>query len=87
MQDPTDLAAIPSGMDNDPAADEQIINQQKGETVPSDQPASDHDQLANSIALAIDGSGIGLPGSTPIVGEPKKVITEGATGANLNEEF
>lgn len=86
MQHPTDLAAIPSGMDNDPRADEEIIDQQQGETTPSAQPSPDPDALANSIAYALDGSGTGQPGSTPVKGAPGKVITEGTTGAGLDEE-
>lgn len=87
MQEPTDLAAIPSGMDNDPTADEQIIDQQQGETLPSPSSPLASDDLASSIAYALDGSGTGLPGSTPVVGtDPGKVITEGITGAGLADE-
>lgn len=86
MPKPTDLAAIPSDMDNDARADEQIINQQQGETVPSTQPTAESDHLANSLALAIDGSGTGLPGSTPVEGAPGNVVTEGTTGAEPDEE-
>lgn len=86
MPNPTDLAAIPSDMDNDPRADEEIIDQQQGEATPTAQPAPDPDELANAIAYALDGSGTGLPGSTPVKGSPGKVITEGVTGAGLDEE-
>ncbi|MBC8155366.1 MAG: hypothetical protein H7Z72_20955 [Bacteroidetes bacterium] len=86
MSTPTDLAAIPSDMDNDPRADEQIIDQQRGETVPAARPAEASDQLANSLALAIDGSGTALPGSTLVEGAPGKVVTEGITGAGPDED-
>lgn len=94
MENPADLSAIPSGMDNDPAADEEVINQQQGESIPSgvSTPKSEPDddeqtRLANQIAYALDGSGAGLPGSTPIVGSEQTVVTEGTTGANPSEDI
>ncbi len=90
MQTPTDLSAIPSGMDNDPKADEEVINQQQGNTTRLSQPPTDDadevDNLTHSIAYAIDGSGNCFPGSTPVVGAPQTVVTEGTTGAELDEE-
>lgn len=82
---------IPSNMDNDPNADEEIINQQAGEHYP--EPVQEDaesakiapDNLADSIAYAIDGSGPGPTGDTPNV-SGHKVITEGITGAGLDEE-
>lgn len=100
--------AVPSVMDNDPHADEQIINQQAGEQYPKsvEQPAKydrgpdDYgsgdssatesaklapDNLADSIAYALDGSGPGPMNETPNV-TGHKVVTEGTTGAGLDEE-
>ncbi|GAB3981842.1 hypothetical protein GCM10028806_52310 [Spirosoma terrae] len=62
---------VPSVMDNDPNADEEIINQQVGEQYPKavEQPAElakiSPDNLADSIAYAIDGSGPGITNDTP----------------------
>ncbi len=102
--DSNDLAgssAVPSVMDNDPQADEQVINQQAGEQYPKaveasadqERPAGSPgetakiapDDLADSIAYALDGSGPGPTHDSPNVSGPK-VITEGITGAGLDEE-
>lgn len=70
---------IPSGMDNDPGADEQVIDQTGSSTsnVPGDvnpsgieKPTADEgttpiDDLANALAYALDGSGTGLAGAPP----------------------
>ncbi|MFD2570215.1 hypothetical protein ACFSUS_06185 [Spirosoma soli] len=85
------VGAVPSVMDNDPNADEQIINQQAGEQYPKDveEPAAGGkitpDNLADSIAYAIDGSGPGPTNDTTDVGG-HKIITEGITGAGLDDE-
>lgn len=96
--DAPDLSAVPSGMDNDPRADEEIINQQDNEMHPADQSStapkeglaslnnSSRQDISNAIANALDGSGIGIVGSTPQIGEPQKIITEGITGASLEDE-
>jgi hypothetical protein len=82
---------VPSVMDNDPNADEEIINQQAGEQYPKavEEPATEGRiapaDLADSIAYAIDGSGPGLTGDKPNV-SGHKTITEGITGAGLDEE-
>ncbi|UHG89117.1 hypothetical protein [Spirosoma oryzicola] len=79
---------VPSVMDNDPRADEEIIDQQAGEQYPKAVEQTGKiapDELADSIAYAIDGSGPGLTGDTPNV-SGHKTITEGVTGASLDEE-
>lgn len=84
--DPDDLtigrgsAIVPSSMEQDINADEEIINQQVDDTYP--RPVDD---LSNSIAYALDGSGPGPTGFEP-QDVSRKVITEGITGANLQEE-
>ncbi|QJW89375.1 hypothetical protein HNV11_08245 [Spirosoma taeanense] len=97
MPDTNDLTGnnvsrIPSVMDNDPHADEEVINQQSGEQYPH---ATDHtsppsprivpDDLADSIAYALDGSGPGPTNSQPHV-SGHKPYTEGITGAGLDDE-
>lgn len=81
-------------MDNDPTADEEVIDQQAGEEYPKPVETPDEqeqqgklapDNLADSIAYALDGSGPGPTNEQPNV-EGHKVITEGITGANLDEE-
>lgn len=95
--DPNDLsgssAQVPTGMENDPHADETVINQQAGEQYPhpvEEEPAQSGkiapDNLADSIAYALDGSGPGPTSDTPNVPGEHKVITEGITGAGLDEE-
>ncbi len=85
-------AYVPTGMENDPNADEEVINQQDGEEYPNPVLAADDpanlppDKLADSIAYALDGSGSGLTNDTPNVAGGHKVITEGVTGAGLDEE-
>ena len=79
---------VPSGMDNDPNADEEVIDQQAGEEYPkaAEKPAKiAPDDLADSIAYALDGSGPGPMNEKPNV-SGHKVITEGTTGAGLNDE-
>ena len=105
IPDSTDPAAggdsgqVPSGMDNDPNADEEIIDQQAGGPSlrdeypkPVQEPPQDSgsskivpDNLADSIAYALDGSGPGPTNDTPNV-SGHKVITEGITGAGLDDE-
>ena len=89
-----DSSQVPSGMDNDPNADEEIINQQAGEEYPKpvEEPDSNSgsskivpDNLADSIAYALDGSGPGPTNDTPNV-SGHKIITEGITGASLEDE-
>ncbi|GAB4037151.1 hypothetical protein [Spirosoma gilvum] len=88
---------VPSVMDNDPNADEEIINQQTGEDYPkpveTDQATSETtqsakiapDDLADSIAYALDGSGPGPTGAKPNV-SGHDVITEGSAGTGPDEE-
>jgi hypothetical protein len=79
---------VDTGMDSDPTADEEVINQQAGEQYPK--PVDEHakitpEDLSESIAYALDGSGPGPTKSTP-QSSGHKVISEGVTGANLEEE-
>ncbi len=79
---------VPSGMDNDPHADEEVINQQTGENYPEavDKTAKiAPDDLADSIAYALDGSGPGPTNERPNV-PGHKVISEGITGAGSEDE-
>jgi len=79
---------VPSGMDNDPHADEEVINQQAGEEYPKPVEKSAKivpDDLAASIAYALDGSGPGPTNDKPNV-SGHKVITEGITGAGPEDE-
>ncbi|RIV24867.1 hypothetical protein DYU11_05990 [Fibrisoma montanum] len=85
---PGDSGQIPSGMDFDPNADEEIIDQQAGEQYPKpadEEPDKASNDLANSIAYAIDGSGPGPTGQEP-EGPERKVIHEGITGAGPEDE-
>ncbi|WP_245859388.1 hypothetical protein [Spirosoma aerolatum] len=91
------VGKVPSGMDNDPNADEEVIDQRTGEDYPKpvdadqNQPENTQsakiapDDLAESIAYAIDGSGPGPTNETPNV-SAHKVISEGITGAGPEEE-
>jgi hypothetical protein len=86
-------------MDNSPNTDEEVINQQEdGSTStnlsPSPRESSSSpvesakiapDNLADSIAYALDGSGPGPTNDKPNV-SGHKVITEGITGAGPDEE-
>ncbi|GAB4034417.1 hypothetical protein GCM10028774_20570 [Spirosoma jeollabukense] len=83
-------------MENDPNADEEVINQEAGEQYPEsvkkeEHPAEDTpaklapDNLADSIAYALDGTGPGPMNEKPNV-SGHKVITEGVTGAGLEDE-
>ena len=87
--DPTgnDSSRIPSDMDSDPRADEEVIDQRIDEQYPKPVKAPEiaPDNLADSIAYALDGSGPGPTNDTPNV-SGHKVITEGTTGAGLDEE-
>ncbi len=85
--DPVGSGSVPSGMDNDPNADEEIIDQQRGDDrpQPAGAPRIAPDDLADSIAYALDGSGPGPTNDTPNV-SGHKVITEGITGAGPEEE-
>jgi hypothetical protein len=79
---------VSTGMDFDPTADEEIINQQAGEQYPKpvEEPAKiAPDDLSASIAYALDGSGPGPTHDTPNV-SGHKVISEGITGASLEDE-
>lgn len=94
-------AGVPTGMDNDPNADEEVIDQDANGSSPKEQypkPADGSNQsgeakqadlapdnLAASIAYALDGSGPGPTNDTPNV-SGHKVITEGTTGAGPDEE-
>lgn len=82
---------VPTGMENDPRADEEVINQDANETYPEPVQEDEHeaklapDKLADSIAYAIDGSGPGPTNAKPNV-SGHDVITEGTTGAGPEEE-
>jgi hypothetical protein len=85
------LRDVPSGLDHDPNADEEIINQQQDKTATDLEPA-DSDKapiapanLSENIAYALDGSGPGPTGAKPQVSAAKHV-TEGVTGAGLEDE-
>lgn len=100
--DPNDLKNVPTGMENDPEADEQFIDQTDGrpksypdEVAPSglEKPQAGEetpmDDLANALAYAIDGGGTGLAGAPPVApteGEAQKIRTEGTTGASEADE-
>ena len=100
--DSSKLKNVPTGMDNDPEADEQIIDQTDGrpesypdEVAPSglEKPKAGEetpmDDLANALAYAIDGSGLGVAGAPPAApteGEVQKLKTEGTTGASEADE-
>ena len=96
--DTNELRNIPPGMETDPEADEQVIAQTadgltneypteinpSGVEMPKAGEETHADDLANALAHAIDGSGVGLAGAPPAapsVGDPQSVISEGTTGA------
>lgn len=87
------VETVPTGMENDPHADQEVINQQDGSAgvypepvqTPTESAKIVPDDLADSIAYALDGSGPGPTNATPNV-SGHKVITEGTTGAGLDEE-
>lgn len=98
MPDTSDLTGgnsssrVPSNMENDPNADEEIIDQTTGDPSSQDQyprpangPKIAPDDLADSIAYALDGSGPGPTNDKPNV-SGHKVITEGITGAGPDDE-
>ncbi|MEZ0611288.1 hypothetical protein ACAW74_22445 [Fibrella sp. WM1] len=80
--DPNELKNVPTGMETDPEADEQVIDQ-TGNSDQKDAPRPDDvnpsgiekpkageetpmDDLANALAYAIDGSGTGIAGAPPV---------------------
>ena len=85
--------AVPSGMDTDPNADEEVIDQQDGSSPQEQYPEPIHpdhaklapNDLADSIAYALDGSGPGPTNAKPNV-SGHDVITEGTSGAGPEEE-
>lgn len=85
------LRDVPSGLDNDPNADEEIINQQRDKTATNleladiDQAPIAADNLSDNLAYALDGSGPGPTGAKPQV-EDHKPISEGITGAGPEDE-
>ena len=91
--DPTrqSIEAIPTGMETDPHADEEVISKSNVEDYPEPVQAEGEsakiapDDLADSIAYALDGSGPGPTNATPNV-SGHKMITEGTTGASLADE-
>jgi hypothetical protein len=83
---------VPSGMDNDPNADEEVINQNDGLSPREEYPKPVEqsakiapDNLADSIAYALDGSGPGPTNDKPNV-SGHKVISKGITGAGPEDE-
>lgn len=95
---------VPTAMEQDTRADEEIIDQTGPEpadqdtqlqAAPIEQPRVGEetpiDDLANSIAYALDGSGLGntsaLAAPQGPEGPERKVVTEGVTGAGLKEEL
>lgn len=93
MPDTSDLTGgssssrVPSDMETDPNADEEVIDQQSGEQYPrpARAPKIAPDDLADSIAYALDGSGPGPANDKPTV-SGHKVTHEGITGASLDDE-
>ena len=102
MPDSSDLSGgdssqVPTGMENDPNADEEVIRQdannpslqqdQYPEQVQEEDPDVKlaPDDLADSIAYALDGSGPGPTNAKPNV-SGHDVITEGTSGAGPEEE-
>lgn len=94
--DSDELTGIPSGMDNDPNADEEVINQQPDDSSvqkdypkpvekPSESAKISPDNLADSIAYALDGSGPGPTNDRPNV-TGHNVISKGITGAGPDDE-
>lgn len=77
--DPNTIRNVPTDMENDPNADEQVIDQTGTYTtnVPEDvnpsgleKPTAEEgttpgDDLANALAYALDGSGTGMAGAPP----------------------
>jgi hypothetical protein len=67
------LDTIPTGMETDPHADEDVIDNHSMEEYPEPVQTSDEsakivpDDLADSIAYALDGSGPGPINATPTV--------------------
>lgn len=82
-----DSSRIPSDMDSDPRADEEVIDQQRGNNrpQPADAPNITPTGLSDSIAYALDGSGPGPANDTPNV-PGHEVIKRGTTGAGLDDE-
>ncbi|QMW06102.1 hypothetical protein [Spirosoma foliorum] len=87
-----DSSHVPTGMENDPAADEEVVSQKDDEVYPhsvEEQPVKEAklapDNLAESIAYALDGSGPGPTNAEPNV-SGHDVITEGTSGAGPEEE-
>lgn len=79
-EDPNKLTNVPTGMENDPHADEQVIDQTGSDADRSNYPdevnpsglekpqageETPMDDLANAIAYAIDGGGTGIAGAPP----------------------
>ncbi|WP_461101918.1 hypothetical protein [Spirosoma koreense] len=95
MPDPSeqtgnDSRRVPTGMETDPDADEEVIDQQAGESHPEPVKTEQEaklapDNLSDSIAYALDGSGPGPTNAKPNV-SGHDVITEGTTGAGPEEE-
>lgn len=90
----SDSGQIPSGMDNDPNADEEVISQQAGSLseqypkaveAPAEPARIAPHNLSDSIAYALDGSGPGPMNETPNV-SGHEIISEGTTGAGPDEE-
>jgi hypothetical protein len=90
------VETVPTGMETDPHADEEVIDQHtdgpspRGEYPEPGQPPGKSakivpDNLADSIAYALDGSGPGPTNAKPNV-TGHSVITEGTTGSGLGEE-
>jgi hypothetical protein len=85
------VETVPTGMETDPHADEEVINQHTDTEYPEPvrKPGESAkiapDDLADSIAYALDGSGPGPTNAKPNVAG-HSVITEGTTGSGLEEE-
>lgn len=85
-----DSRDVPTDMENDPNADEEVIDQKTDGDYP--EPVKEEheaklapDKLADSIAYALDGSGPGPTDAKPNV-SGHDVITEGTSGAGPEEE-
>ncbi|WP_018621013.1 hypothetical protein [Spirosoma luteum] len=85
------VETVPTGMETDPHADEEVISQQNdGEYPEPVQPTGESvkiapDDLADSIAYALDGSGPGPTNATPAV-SGHSVTAEGMTSSGLEGE-
>ena len=87
QNDLDNLRNIPTDMENDPQADEQVIDQTGGNTISVSETAEEttpEDDLANALAYALDGSGTGMAGAPPAI--PTMSDPQEPTGAGPDDE-